>query len=173
MGRYPEAYVEFLAHFHATRDFFECHELLEEYWKEETSPERKGLWHGLIQVAVGLYHERRGNLKGAKQMLSSAIQRLSQTDTKPSGLQTDLLLKQLQARIDKLSAPYEDLDLPISDSELEGLAKTKAEQWGVIWGRSSPMSNEELIHRHTRRDRTEVIEERERRIKERGKEQGL
>lgn len=31
---YPEAYIEYLAEFHGSRDYFECHELLEEHWKK-------------------------------------------------------------------------------------------------------------------------------------------
>ena len=31
---YPEAYIEYLMYFHGNRDYFECHEVLEEYWKE-------------------------------------------------------------------------------------------------------------------------------------------
>ncbi|MEH7501602.1 DUF309 domain-containing protein, partial [Neobacillus drentensis] len=28
---YPTEYIQFLAHFHGDRDYFECHELLEDY----------------------------------------------------------------------------------------------------------------------------------------------
>lgn len=32
---YPAEYLEYLVYFHADRDYFECHEILEEYWKEQ------------------------------------------------------------------------------------------------------------------------------------------
>lgn len=31
---YPPEYIEFLYHFHCDRDYFECHEILEELWKK-------------------------------------------------------------------------------------------------------------------------------------------
>ena len=30
---YPTEYIQFLIHFHGDYDYFECHEILEEYWK--------------------------------------------------------------------------------------------------------------------------------------------
>lgn len=66
---YPQAYIEYLLHFHATRDYFECHEVLEEHWKQT----KEHIWIGLIQLAVGMYHYRRGNIAGAKRMVTKAI----------------------------------------------------------------------------------------------------
>ena len=34
MTQYPEAYTDYLCYFHGARDYFECHEVMEEYWKE-------------------------------------------------------------------------------------------------------------------------------------------
>src|SRR5205807_6702956 len=42
------------------REFFECHEVLEEEWTPETGARRLFL-QSLIHVAVGLYHAERGN----------------------------------------------------------------------------------------------------------------
>ncbi|WP_205628902.1 DUF309 domain-containing protein, partial [Acinetobacter baumannii] len=51
---YPEALIDYLVYFHADRDFFECHEVLEDYWKSLPKEERSLFWVGLIQIAVGL-----------------------------------------------------------------------------------------------------------------------
>ena len=77
MDAYPEAWLDYLFEFHATRDYFECHEILEEYWKSvpEGDPDR-GVWVGLIQLAVALYHHRRGNRAGALKMYRGAAARL-------------------------------------------------------------------------------------------------
>ena len=54
---YPEAYIDFLVHFHGDRDWFECHERLEEYWKEHPDDPKSDTWVGLIQVAeIGRAH---------------------------------------------------------------------------------------------------------------------
>ena len=73
---YPEAYIEFLMYFHGNRDYFECHEVLEEYWKEVDPGNRSSHWVGLIQVAVGFYHYRRGNLAGALRTFHKAIKNI-------------------------------------------------------------------------------------------------
>ena len=43
---------------------FHAHEVLEDQWKAASGEER-ALWQGLAQLAVGLTHQRRGNLRGA------------------------------------------------------------------------------------------------------------
>lgn len=180
MGNYPEAYVFFLVHFHGTRDYFECHELLEEYWKRESDPALRPVWHGLIQVAVSAYHERRGNLKGALKMLEQAITRLSAADAALAGLGREELRRMLLERRGRLlsgldggdTGTYADPELPIADPELLAECKTLCAGWGYPWNRPSPLEDGELLHRHTRRDRTDVIEERMRSLAGRGARSG-
>jgi hypothetical protein len=47
---------------------FHAHEVLEDAWKSAPEVERK-LWRGLAQLAVGLTHAARGNLRGAATLL--------------------------------------------------------------------------------------------------------
>ena len=70
---YPTEYIQFLIHFHGDYDYFECHEILEEYWKLKPRGERDNYLVGLIQIAVSLYHHRRSNWNGAEKMIKSAI----------------------------------------------------------------------------------------------------
>lgn len=175
MKRYPEAYVEYLTHFHGTRDYFECHELLEEYWKEEQDPELKAVWHGLIQVAVSAYHERRGNMEGARKMLEQAIGRLSSSNPALAGLDPDRLEKELTLRLDRLRTapagqrmPYADPELPIADDRLLESCHKLCMEWGTVWNQHSDLGNDQLIHRHTLRNRTDVIGERQRQLNLRG-----
>lgn len=51
---YPQAYIEYLEYYHGARDYFECHEVLEEYWKENPSSPLSAAWVGLIQLAVAM-----------------------------------------------------------------------------------------------------------------------
>jgi uncharacterized protein len=169
LTKYAEAYVAYLAHFHGTRDYFECHELLEELWKQESSPELRTIWHGLIQVAVSLYHERRGNQSGAVQMMEQALLRLSAAELPLAGLNRETLVPVLNERLTRLKNPaeqevYRDLILPVEDKGLLDAAVQLSADWGYQWGRPSPMLEDALIHRHTRRDRTEVIAERLKRL---------
>lgn len=54
---------------------FQAHEVFEEIWKA-TSGERRQLWQGLAQLAVGLTHVRRGNHKGAVTLLRRSADRI-------------------------------------------------------------------------------------------------
>ncbi|MDU2242934.1 MAG: DUF309 domain-containing protein [Paenibacillus sp.] len=71
---YEPLFVAYLVYFNRDRDYFECHEVLEELWLERG---HDPLYKGLLQIAVGLFHARRGNLSGGRKMLLSALERLS------------------------------------------------------------------------------------------------
>ena len=44
-------------------------------WRDTAAPVR-GLYHGILQVGVGLHHWRRGNFHGASVLLEEGIERL-------------------------------------------------------------------------------------------------
>ncbi|BCZ22677.1 DUF309 domain-containing protein [Mycobacterium senriense] len=58
---------------------FNAHEVLEAAWKNGPDEERT-LWQGLAQLAVGITHVQRGNVKGAITVLRRAAGRLSHDD---------------------------------------------------------------------------------------------
>ena len=58
-------------------EYFLAHETLEELWAEAPAPERPFL-QGLIQLATGFYHLRRGGVVGAKLQFGKARQRLAE-----------------------------------------------------------------------------------------------
>jgi predicted metal-dependent hydrolase len=53
-------------------EYFECHETLEALWLAEAEPLRR-FYQGILQVGVALYHQRRGNYRGASRLLESGI----------------------------------------------------------------------------------------------------
>lgn len=56
-------------------EYFECHEVLEDVWREQVDPERQ-LTQGIIQIAVALYHARRDNFAGAEKLLMRGLARV-------------------------------------------------------------------------------------------------
>lgn len=62
----PQAAIRGLEYFNAG-DYFEAHEFLEAAWRAEAGPVRE-LYRGVLQVAVGYYHIKRGNFVGALKM---------------------------------------------------------------------------------------------------------
>ncbi|UZN00489.1 DUF309 domain-containing protein [Lysinibacillus sp. MHQ-1] len=64
----------------AIRIFFECHEVLEEYWKEIAPGDKMHPLVGYVQLATGLYHWRRGNDTGAIRILEKALYNFQQNE---------------------------------------------------------------------------------------------
>jgi predicted metal-dependent hydrolase len=162
---YPREYIQFLAHFHGDRDYFECHEILEEYWKKTDSKNKMSVWVGLILLAVSTYHHRRSNFNGAKRTLEKALmifEKQSDWLTK-LGLEPQLFRDILKKRLSKIEKEenYISFDIPICDPNLLEMCVKHCEQAGFHWGKHSDISNLHLIHRHKLRDRTSVIEERQ------------
>lgn len=58
------------------REFFQCHEILETLWNQQSDPERQ-FTQGVIQIAVGLYHAQHGNFVGAAKLLPRGLARIS------------------------------------------------------------------------------------------------
>jgi uncharacterized protein len=56
-------------------EYFACHETLEELWLAEKGLLR-GLYQGILQVGVGLYHLQRGNERGALILLARGTELL-------------------------------------------------------------------------------------------------
>ncbi|MGG6431365.1 DUF309 domain-containing protein [Anoxybacillus sp. D401a] len=159
---YPKAYIEYLLHFHATRDYFECHEVLEEHWKQT----KEHIWIGLIQLAVGMYHYRRGNIAGAKRMLTKAMRACQKEKQayEALGIHVEQLVSLLHAYVKRIDDghAYESICFPINEVSLLHICKQQCDLKGLVWGEKSDMSNEYIIHKHMLRDRSDVIAERER-----------
>lgn len=159
-SRFPAAYVHYLVEFHATRDYFECHEILEEYWKEHLGDRYAELWVGLIQLAVGSYHHRRNNIAGAGKMFRQCLAKLSsaQEGLQDLGLNGGHLIGLITERITAIERQerFVDFELPLADAALIALCQEECRTNGLEWGAPSS-SDEALTNRHTLRDRSDVI----------------
>ena len=103
-SKYDPLYVAFLWHFNGDRDYFECHELLEDLWLQEN---HDLLYQGLLQVAVGLYHHRNGNLGGAVKLLRQALTKLDLYPADPLGIDLGTLREECAAYLAGLQAGAE------------------------------------------------------------------
>jgi uncharacterized protein len=168
---YPKEYVEFLAYFHGNRDYFECHEILEDYWKNVEPSNKDSIWVGLIQLAVSSYHHRRANFNGAKRTLEKAAKIFSLNEGSLMDLGLDkqpffLLLKERLSAI-QIEKDYTSFDLPIRDPLLVAECIETSKKKGFTWGNESDMTKLSIIHKHKMRDRTDVIQERNLALKNR------
>jgi hypothetical protein len=83
---------------------FNAHEVLEAAWKNGPLSEQ-ALWQGLAQLAVGITHVQRGNLKGAITLLRRASARLSRGNwPAPHAIDVAGLVDYVDALIDDLAA---------------------------------------------------------------------
>lgn len=136
---------------------------------KETAPkERDSHWVGLIQIAVGLYHDRRGNKKGAARTLSKALANLrsKKTELLKLGLDPERLFKLLETTHERMLSqkPYESINLPIADESLIEKCQSMCLHDGYIWGADSDMANSSIVDKHLMRDRSDVISERARQL---------
>lgn len=124
MRGYEELYVAFIYYFNIERDYFECHEVMEALWLEEG---RNPIFQGLLQIAVGLYHHRNGNVSGSIKLFSQGIAKLEAQPDILHGIRLQKLVEDARVYVEKLhrleEKPFEfyDLDIVVTDPVLEGL----------------------------------------------------
>jgi len=122
MSNYEPLYIDYLIYFNRDQDYFECHEVLEELWLER---DRDSLYKGLLQIAVGLYHFRNGNLRGGIMMLQSSVDLLEPYPDTTLGIELGILVQEVKEVVKQLSEPdahsvtYRDLSIRIVDQALE------------------------------------------------------
>lgn len=93
-------------HLFNDREFFECHEVLEEAWTPERGPRRLFL-QSLIHVAVGFYQCRRGNLEGATRQLRKGLRKLSPYLPSCEGIDTARLHRDALGVLEKIERGME------------------------------------------------------------------
>lgn len=119
---YDPLYVQYLHYFNVERDYFECHEVMEELWMEEG---RDPLCQGLLQVAVGLYHARNDNVSGSIKLFSQAIDKLARYPEHRLGIDLAAMIADSEQYLNKLRDnketpfPFYDLNIRITDPLLE------------------------------------------------------
>ncbi len=134
MAKWDPLYVAFLHYFNVERDYFECHEVMEELWLEEG---RDARWQGLLQIAVGLYHHRNGNVSGSIKLFSAGIGKLQGVDGASFGIRLEQLVAESALYVRKLERieeePFEfyDLTIDIVDPGLQAAVEAYTADGGV------------------------------------------
>jgi uncharacterized protein len=96
-------------------EFFACHEVLEALWNRQSEPEKQ-FTQGIIQIAVGLYHARRGNLVGANKLIPRGLERIRPFAPAHRGLKLAPFITQVESITEILGSS--SADLKPSDSRL-------------------------------------------------------
>ena len=72
-------------------EFWECHETLEDVWRETPYPFRL-FYHAVIKTAVGFHHLAKHNRHGARVKLRDGVELFALFQPEWMGVRTDLLL---------------------------------------------------------------------------------
>ncbi len=150
-------FMQFIMYFNEHEDFFECHEVLEEYWKEIAPKDKTHPLTAWILLATGMYHWRRGNYRGASRSLQKSRERFKINITSDFYEGIDLLsvLDSLNQSIDvvHLETGFESFKIPVTSAELN-VAINQQPQLIALTG-------EQLINKHMLRDRSDILKARE------------
>jgi len=161
LSPYPEPLIDYLAEYFGSRDFFECHEIMEEYWKRKRQSPEARCWLLLVRLAVMQYHARRGNRIGAYKLFVKAVEEFEPALLQAVGIDGARLGAMLRERKAKWTEPekaaYEEFELPLADPELLRRARRACEERGWNWQTPLREVPEEIVHRHHLRDRRDVI----------------
>lgn len=155
-------FCKFIVYFNCNQDYFECHEVLEEYWKSSTPYSKEHPLTGFIQLATGLYHWRRGNFPGAHRTMVKAEQKLSdlvQYDPRyTEEIDIDHLVNQINLSIVKItnSEQFSPFFIEMNSDALPTLLQSTARDMHLL-----PLNSDAVIHKHMLRDRSDILAERE------------
>ncbi|RUL55081.1 DUF309 domain-containing protein [Lysinibacillus antri] len=158
-------FVDYCTYFNGNQDYFECHEVLEEYWKECAPGDKNHPLVGYVQLATGMYHWRRNNKNGARKILKKALNNFSKNELSPFFAFIDYakLYRDCEnciATIEK-DMPFQLIKLSITNKELSTIVNEKIKELPIL-------STEYLLHKHMLRDRSDILKARDEKIRRRG-----
>lgn len=153
--------MDYYYQFHKHQHYFLCHDILEDAWKSQNTFSKHDAVVGLILFATANYHYRRGNLKGALKSFEKALLTINHAkDATQLHLNInefeELIMKRIEAV--KLQKHFTPLQLPI-EPEFRTLIKRKYPDYLFT---SQIIKEPYIVDHHIKRDRTEVIKNRER-----------
>ncbi len=100
-----EALAKGIAEFNSWR-FYDCHETLEDVWREVGSKGEEGtladFYQGIIKMAAGFHHVLRDNYKGAVNLLSDASRLLEPYRPVTLGVDVEQLLHDVRPCLDRI-----------------------------------------------------------------------
>lgn len=95
------------------RQFFDCHETLEDVWRAYLEPDREFI-QGIIQIAVAYYHLLRGNCEGTRKLFERGLPRVKKYGRCYFGLD----MENFVAKVEKDYSRFENEASPVREQFL-------------------------------------------------------
>ncbi|MDS9470784.1 DUF309 domain-containing protein [Sporosarcina pasteurii] len=155
---YHPYFVKFIVYFNKNQDFFECHEVLEEYWNTFPGRTKEHPLTGYILLSTGLYHWRRGNRIGALRTLKKAKDKFNIISERyidyTEGIDFPSLYSHVKKSIDEIEReqPFASFSISVTSPKLHALVEAEEPLMKLL-----PLESDAIIHKHILRDRTEII----------------
>ena len=92
-------------------EFFQCHEVLEELWNQQSEPEKQ-LTQGILQIAVGYLHLGRNNRIGALKLMRKGLIRLEPFLPQAEGLCLERLVAAVLQTVQSIESESENIPGP-------------------------------------------------------------
>ena len=155
-------FIQYIIHFNIEQDYFECHEVGEEYWKSLAPKDKMHPLTGWIQMAVGMYHWRRSNYPGALRSFIRSKAKLADAGIWMEGFDRSKLIEEISGAILAVTErkPFRPFLLPLVSEELQ--KKVEAYRLEHPGEEQDPHY---VMHKHRLRDRSSIINLREQRKK--------
>lgn len=159
--------VEFFNELIIKQDYFECHEIMEEAWKEKDNFSKTDAEVFIVLIVTGEYHYRRDNIIGATTSYKRALKlyKAEGYDLSEFGFNDNF--------IDKLQKRYQDIakksfvpmHYPVQDWVWEALYQAHDSEFDSFSQFMTTMlanfeTNVQITHKHSMRDRSDVIQKR-------------
>ncbi|SOB94177.1 hypothetical protein SAMN05880501_101775 [Ureibacillus xyleni] len=157
-------FVDFCTYYNGNQDYFECHEVLEEYWKEIAPGDKNHPLVGYVQLATGMYHWRRNNRMGAMKILKKALNNFSINQSSPffDYIHYNQLYNDCEKSIAAIEKGYDftSFKIEIQNAELAALVQKNITELPTL-----PLNY--LLNKHMLRDRSDILNERNKKLEER------
>lgn len=90
-SNYHPLYIQFFVHYHQ-EEYWEAHEVLEELWQTQRD---NHFYHGLIQVAAIMHQLKKGKVRGARKLATTALGYLEPSAPYKEGIEISEVLNWL------------------------------------------------------------------------------
>jgi uncharacterized protein len=150
-------FVNFIVYFNENQDYFECHEVLEEYWKSLPNGNKEHPLTAYILLATGMYHWRRGNATGAIRTIRKAMNKFQAFGTQHPSYTQEInmhcLIRDVKNVVNRLEneLPFESFPIVVSSHTLTALVAQMVSSMKLL-----PFGSDAVIHKHMLRDRSDI-----------------